>query len=386
MRYLPLVLRNVSRNKIRSLFTGASIAVSLFLVVVLYSLLTVQDEMAAGAEQYNRVAVQNVQGLTGNLPIAYVDRIRKLAGVRSAIPMSWFGGKYRDEKTTFAQFGTDPRYTFDVYEDYKVPPDQLKAWQDDRTGAIVGSLIAKNKGWKIGDKLPLKGDIYPVNLEFTIRGIYDGPSSTDREMMWFHFEYMDEALKKENSPMAGNAGIVMLRADTAERMPELIAEIERAFASSDAPVKALTEKQFGQQFMEMAGNVRGFIRYTSIAVVVALLCVAANTMAMSIRERTREIALLKAIGFSRSKVLGLFLSESVLIGLLGGVAGALGAKLLFEVVDISKGMTGMGWFYVPWSTALAGVGLATAIGLISGVIPAWRAAQLSVVDGLRRIA
>jgi putative ABC transport system permease protein len=386
MKYLPLIFRNVMRNKIRSLFTGASIAASLFLVVVLYSLLTVQDEMAAGAEQYNRIAVQNVQGLTGNLPIAYVDRIRKISGVRSAIPMSWFGGRYRDEKTTFAQFGTDPRYTFDVYEDYKVPPDQLKAWQDDRTGCIVGSLIAKNKGWKIGDKLPLKGDIYPINLELTVRGIYDGPSSTDREMLWFHFDYMDEALKKQNEPTAGNAGIVMLRATSADRMPEMISEIERAFASSDAPVKALTEKQFGQQFMEMAGNVRGFIRYTSIAVVIALLCVAANTMAMSIRERTREIALLKAIGFSRSTVLGMFLSESVLIGLLGGIAGAMGAKLLFEVVDFSKAMTGMGWFYVPWSTTLAGVGLAAAIGLISGLIPAWRAAQISVVDGLRRIA
>ena len=122
-----------------------------------------------------------------------------------------------------------------MYEDYQVPPDQLKAWQEDRTGCIVGSLIAKNKGWKIGDKLPLKGDIYPINLELTVRGIYDGPSSTDREMLWFHFDYMDEALKKQNEAMAGNAGIVMLRATSADRMPELISEIERAFASSDAP-------------------------------------------------------------------------------------------------------------------------------------------------------
>jgi putative ABC transport system permease protein len=385
MKYLPLIVRNVMRNRIRSLFTGASIAMSLFLVVVLYSLLSVQDEMADNAKMYNRIAVMNVQGLTGNLPIAYVDRIRKIPGVRSAIPMSWFGGRYRDDKVPFAQFGTDARYTFDVYEDYEVPPDQLKAWQEDRTGCVVGALIARNKGWKIGSTIPLQGDIYPINLELTVRGIYDGPSSIDREMMWFHFEYMDEALKEKREPTAGNAGIVMLRAESEDIMPELMHNIETAFASSDAPVKVMTEKQFGQQFMEMAGNVRGFIRYTSSAVVIALLCVAANTMAMSLRERTREIALLKAIGFTQTSILGLFLTESVVIGMLGGVAGGLGAKLLFEVVDFSKLMTGMGWLYVPWTTALAGVALATAIGLLSGIIPAWRAAHVSVIEGLRKI-
>jgi putative ABC transport system permease protein len=147
----------------------------------------------------------------------------------------------------------------------------------------------------------------------------------------------------------------------------------------------MTEKQFMQSFMEMMGNVRGFIRYTSIAVVVALLCVAANTMAMSLRERTREIALFKAIGFPQSTILGLFLSEAVFIGLLGGVLGALGGKLLFEVVDFSKLMTGLGSIYIPWSTALAGVALATGIGFLSGIIPAWRAANVSVIEGLRKV-
>jgi putative ABC transport system permease protein len=143
----------------------------------------------------------------------------------------------------------------------------------------------------------------------------------------------------------------------------------------------MTEKQFAQSFADMMGNVRGFIRYTSIAVVVALLCVAANTMAMSLRERTREIALLKAIGFSQTSVLGMFLSESVLIGILGGLLGALGGKLLFAMVSVP----GMALFYVPWKTALAGIVLAAAIGLFSGLIPAWRAAHVSVIDGLRKV-
>lgn len=385
MKYLPLILRNVLRNKVRSLFTGASIAVSLFLVVMLYSFLTVQDEMNAASQVYNRVIVMNVQGLTGNIPIAYVDRIRKLEGVTAVTPFSWFGGRYRDEKIVFGQFGVDAKAVSEVYEDYQIPPDQLKAWQEDKTGCVVGALIAKNKGWKIGTKIPLKGDIYPVDLELTVRGIYDGASSIDREMLWFHFEYLDEALKAIESGRAGNAGIVVLRARSAELMPDIMRDVDTTFASSDAPVRAMTEKQFQQSFMEMMGNVRGFIRYTSIAVVVALLCVAANTMAMALRERTREIALLKAIGFSRGTVLGLFLSESVLIGMLGGIAGAFGGKLLFETVDFSKWITGLGFMYVPWMTALAGVALATLIGLLSGVVPAWRAAQASVVEGLRKV-
>lgn len=193
MKYLPLILRNVTRNKIRSFFTGSSIAVSLFLVVMLYSFLTMQDEVMEKSLVYNRIIVMNVQGLTGNVPIAYVDRIRKIDGVTAATPFSWFGGKYRDEKIPFGQFGVDANTVSQVYEDYQIPPDQLEDWQKDKTGCVVGSLIAKNKGWKIGTKIPLKGDIYPVNLELTVRGIYDGPKSIDREMLWFHFQYLDEA-------------------------------------------------------------------------------------------------------------------------------------------------------------------------------------------------
>ncbi len=385
MKYLPLVIRNVFRNKIRSLFTAASIAMSLFLVVMLYSFLTVQDEMSTASRVYNRLIVMNVQGLTGNVPIAYLDRVREIEGVSDATSFSWFGGKYRDEKIVFGQFGVDPMSIAEVYPDYEVPPDQLKAFQDDRTGCIVGALLAKNKGWKIGDKIPLKGDIYPVNLELTLRGMYDGQASIDREMLWFHFDYLDEALKAASEPTAGNAGIVVLRAESDDVMNQLTQRIESAFASSDAPVKALTEKQFQAEFMSYMGDVKGFIRYTSIAIVVALLCVAGNTMAMSLRERTREIALFKAIGFPQASILGLFLAESVAIGALGGIAGCLGAKLLFETVDFSKFLPGLGWLYVPWSTALAGVALAAAIGLASGAIPAWRAAHVSVVEGLRKV-
>ena len=385
MKYLPLIFRNVMRNKIRSLFTGLSIAVSLFLVVTLYSLLTSGEEIADEKKVYNRVAVLHEAGLAGQLPIAYLDRVRKIPGVQVAAPMSWFGGNYREETIQFAQFATDAETIFKVYGENEIPADQLEAWQNDKTGCVVGAVIAKNKGWKLGDKISLQGNIYPVNLELTVRGIYDGPSTADREWVLFHFAYMDESLKARRDPSAGNAGIIMLRAESTNQISPVMQAIEKTFASSDAPVKPMTEKAFEQSFMEMMGNVRGFIRYTSIAVVIALLCVAANTMAMSLRERTREIALLKAIGFSQTSVLSLFLSESILIGLLGGIVGALGAKLMFGMADLSTVAPGLALFYIPWKTALAGLGLAAAVGLFSGIIPAWRAAHVSVVDGLRKV-
>jgi putative ABC transport system permease protein len=385
MKYLPLIIRNVGRNKIRSLFTGASIAVSLFLVVTLYSFLTHQDELTDKSVIHHRIAVLHESGLAGRLPLAYVDRIRKLPGVAVASPMSWFGGKYRDEETQFAQFGVDPQTFFNVYEEVQLPPEQLEAWQKDRTGCVVGAVIARNKGWHVGDKIPLKGDIYPVSLEFTVRGIYDGPPTIDKEWLVFNITYMDEALRTKYPTIAGNAGIIMLRAESAQQIPRVMQEIETQFASSDAPVKPMTEKQFAQSFTEMLGNVRGFIGYMSTAVVVALLCVAANTMAMSLRERTREIALLKAIGFQSPTVLGMFLSESVLIGLLGGFGGAFGAKLLFASIDLSKRVPGLGLFFVPWKTALWGLALGAAVGLLSGLIPAWRAAQVNVLTGLRKV-
>jgi putative ABC transport system permease protein len=385
MKYLPLIIRNVFRNKIRSLFTASSIAISLFLVVTLYSLLTSQEDAADTNSLSNRVAVLHEAGLAGSLPISYVERIRRVPGVIHAIPMSWFGGNYKEETTQFAQFATDAKEIFNVYPELSIPADQLEAWQKDKTGCVVGALIARNKGWKIGTKILLQGNIYPANLELTVRGIYDGPKTLDLGWVLFHFDYFDESLKKLNYPNSGNAGIVMLRASSADKMSPVMQAISAAFESSDSPVKPLTEKAFGASFMEMMGNVRGFIGMTSTAVVLALLCVAANTMAMSVRERTREIALLKAIGFNQSTILGMFLAESVAIGILGGILGALGAKLLFASVDLSTIDAGLAMFFIPWRTALWGLALAAIVGFFSGLIPAWRAANVSVIEGLRKV-
>lgn len=386
MKFLPYILKNVLRNKVRSTFTILSIAVSLFLVTLLYGYLEFQDELAAANVQYNRLVVTHRQGLTSLIPVSHVDKVRGLEGVKAAAGMSWFGGKYQEERMTFAQFATDPSCIFTVYDEYQVPPDQLSKWQHDRTGCVVGKRIAKNKGWKLGDKIVLKGDIYPVDLELSIDGIYDGSETADLDMLWFQWSYLDEALKEKRATTAGMIGIVSVKAASAAVLPEVARSIDKRLVSTDAPARAMTEQAFQQTFMEMVGNVQAFIRNTALAVVFSLVCVAGNAMAMSLRERTREVAVLKAIGFQRPVVLALILGEALAIALIGGLLGSLGAKGLFSMLDLSQiPVPGLNMFYIPWITAIHGLLLAAAIGLMSGIVPAWRAAHISVVDGLRRV-
>ncbi len=386
MKFLPYILRNVQRNKLRSVFTGLSIAVSLFLVTVLYAYVNMQDEMGEGALKYARVVCTAKQGLTFPVPIAHVDKVKGMEGVKTVVPLAWFGGKYKDDKIPFAQFATDPDHCFEVFAEFTVPPDQLSNFQKDRTGCIVGEKIARKRQWKVGDKIVLKGDIYPVNLELTIDGIYTGPAGSDLEMLFYDYTYLDELLKQSRSQMAGNAGTMFIKAQTPEMMPDLMQRINARFANSEAPVRAMTEQAFRQMFTEMLGNIRVFIRNIAIIVVAALVCVAGNAMAMSLRERTREVAVLKAIGFSRFIVLTLVLIEAIVIAVIGGFLGVMAARLLFQFTDMSMiGIPGFSSFYVPVSTMLFSMLLAAAIGLASGIIPAWRAAQVSVVDGLRKV-
>lgn len=388
MKFFPYILHNVLRNKLRSTFTAASIAVSLFLVTVLYSYLSMQDELGKASVEYNRLVVQHGQGLTFPLPIAHVDKVRAIPGVVACTQFSWFGGKYKDDKIPFAQFGVDPQQVARVMTEFQLPPNQMAAWKNDRTGCIVGWKLFRRKGWKLGEKIPLKGDIYPVDLELTIRGVYSASSPTvDGEMLWFHWNYLDELLRAQKDRFQGNAGTIFLKVASAGQLPEIARHIDQRFASSDAPTRTMTEQAFQNMFTEMLGNVKAYIRNTALAVVFSLMCVAANAMAMSLRERTREVAVLKAIGFSRPLVLSLVLVEAMLIAMLGGLAGVLIAKAVFgfEVLNMAVLIPGFTQFYVPWSTALWGLALAAIIGLASGALPAWRAAQASVVDGLRRV-
>ena len=252
---------------------------------------------------------------------------------------------------------------------------------------------------KVGDPLPLKGDAYPVDMNLTVRGIYSGPARTDQRMCLFHFDYFDEALKKvtmssasggslatASARISGNAGMIFIKCKNADIMPSLGKKIDDLYRNSDFPTRTQTEEAFGKMFADMLGDLKNAIYWIGMAVVVSLLLFAGNAMAMAMRERTTEVAVLKAIGFRKELVLFLVLTEAVLVAGLGGAMGTLGSKAFFDYVDISPYTGGfLPFFYVSWNIALLGLGVSLFVGFASGFIPALLAANSSVVNGLRKV-
>lgn len=395
MKFIPYVIKNVLRNKVRTLFTVMSIGLMLFLVTVLYAYLTSAAEISAASAQYNRVVVNSSQGLTQLLPRTHLDDVARVPGVKAlnskplATSLSWIGGKYEAERANFSQFATDAETLFLVHDEYELPPDQMQAWLDDKTGCVAGRKLAAEKGWKVGDKILLARDIYPVDFELTLRGIFDSQDDKAGHLktLFFHWNYLDQALRDNGfAARSGRIGIVVVKAENPAGIPQLMTEIDRRVVN-EQPVRAMTEQAFANSFMEMAGNVQAFIRNISLAVVFALVCVAGNAMAMSMRERTREVAVLKAIGFRRGTVLSMVLGEALAITLAGGLLGSFGAKFLCDLMPLDR-MTGvpqLAQFYVPTTTAAYSLAFSALVGLASGIVPAWRAAQSSVVDGLRKV-
>jgi putative ABC transport system permease protein len=387
MKYFTYIARNARRNPVRSLLTIASMAISLFLMMILVAFFAINSEVAAARRGYHRILTLNSQGFAGLVPIARVREIAALDGVIAASPYLWYMGKYRDEIIPFAQFGVDADTVFTVRDELSIAPDQLKAFREDKAGCVLGRKLAEARGLKVGDPLPLKADLYPFSLNLTIRGIYDIPPNSDRPACLFHWEYLDEGLKRDHQgQMSGNAGMIFTKCRNADVMTRLARQIDAMYINSDTPTRTQAEDAWILQFSEMMGDLKGLIQKIGLAVVVSLLCVAGNSMAMSLRERTTEIAVLKAIGFSKPLVLSLVLAEAMLVAGLGGVIGALGCKLLCDMVDVAQFTGGfLPFFYVSWPTALQGLAVSLFIGFWSGFVPAVRAAELSVVNGLRKV-
>jgi len=386
MKYLTYVLRNARRNPVRSVLTVASMAISLFLMMILVSFFTINDEVAASSRVYNRVITLSSQGFAGKVPVARVAEIAAMDGVVATTPFSWYGGKYNEETMPFAQFGVDPATFLTVYNEFTMPPEQLKAWQDDKAGCIIGSKLAEDRKIKVGDPLPLKGDIYPFDLQLVVRGIYEGPSNRDRRMCLFQWQYLDDGLKQLSDKGSGNAGCIVIRCKGGDALATFCRKVDTQYLNSDTPTRTQTEEAFSKMFVEMLGDLKGMMRNIGLAVCLSLVLVSGNAMAMALRERTTEVAVLKAIGFGRQLVLFLVLAEAMIVSGIGGLIGTIGCKLFFDVVDLSKYAGGfLPLFFVPWTTALMGLAVSLLIGFASGLIPAARAAQLSVIDGLRKV-
>jgi putative ABC transport system permease protein len=326
-----------------------------------------------------RLVTRHKVSLAFEMPSYYREKIRAIPGVANVVPGNWFGGKYKDDKSNnfFAQFGTDPDEFFQVYKDWKISDDEIAAWQHDRAGAIVDSVLAQKFGWKLGQRIVIVGTIFPVNLELNIRGFFTAPQPTSA--LYYNQKYVEEAVPY----LKGQQGWYTILAKSPQDVPKIQAAVDDTFHSSPQPTKTETEKAFQLGFLAMLGNVKAFILSICGAVVFAILLVSANTMAMSIRERTREVAVLKTLGFTRQTVLSLFVGEAVVLALIGGIAGSLVALLLGFGAAKAGGFAGA--LRVDLSTMWVAWAAAALMGFFSALVPAYHASRLGIVEGLRHI-
>lgn len=381
MTFSRFVVRNSFRNKRRTALTVLSIGFSIFLLImlktVIYTLLNPQQSDSS----ILRIAVRRSTSLTFQMPLAYGGRLEKIPHVKLVMPMQWFGGLYKDEaKDFFPNFALDATKMFDMFPEIKIAPEARKAFETERMGAVAGKLLAEKFGWKVGDRVTLKGAIFPVNLEFKLVGLYDSDTTSQKRNFYFHHEYMDESLGKP-----GTVGTFWLMADSEAAVPGIVETVDETFKNSPYETKTETEKAFQLGFVSMLGNVQMLIASFALVVVFTMLLVSASTMAMTIRERMREVGILKAIGYPRLAVLGLILGEAVFIALLGGVVGSIVA-FSFRWVDLYSVTRGfLQELNVPVSTYLMGMGAGVVIGLASGFLPALQASGMTITQAIRRL-
>jgi len=383
MRFSRLIWVNLVRKKIRLLLTLGSFAVALFLFAFLA---VVRAAFGRGADvaSASRLVTINRVSIIQPIPLSYRDKILRIPGVTSVTHDNWFGGVYQDEKNFFPQFAIDPENQRQVYSELIVPDDQWKAFLKDRQGAIVGARTAKRFGWKIGDRIPIKTTIYGGGgaWEFVIDGIYHGQRPQDDEtQFWFQWDYFEERVPQG---FKGLAGWYTVKLDSPDDALRVVKAIDAEFANSPYETKTETESAFAASWVKQFGNIELLILTIGSVVFFTLLLVTGNTMAISVRERTGELAVLKAIGFKDGSILSFVLAESLAIALCGGLLGlgfamlaipALGAALngMLPQLVLSKSILG------------AGIGFALLVGACSGVLPGIGAMRLRVVDAFRRV-
>ena len=376
------VVRSAFRNKLRSLLTAFSIGFSLLLLTLMICIWRSFYIDQVAPEAARRLIIRDRVSLAFFLPAYYRDKIRSVQGVTSVAPMTWFAGRYIDNRPEhfFATVATDPDEYLKVASDKIVSPDELKAWQQDRAGALVDITLAKKYGWKIGDKITLQGTIFELNPELTIRAIYhrDPPQNA----LYFNAKYLEEATPW----FKGQAGWYIAQIDSAENVSRASKEIDDMFRNSTLQTKTESEKAFQLGFVASLGNVKAFILGICGAVVFAIMLVSANTMAMSVRSRTREVAVLRTLGFTRERVLSIFVSEAIALAIAGGIGGVLVAIPLIALM--TRSFIGFGIpldMKVNLPTAALSLGVALTLGVVSGYLPAYKASRMNIVEGLRHI-
>ena len=373
------ILRNALRNRRRFVLTVTSVTFSLFLLTVLLVMLRGLTDPATTDEAALRIVVRHKVSLANMLFSKYKARIERMPGVKHCTKLLWFGGIYQDEKNFFPQFACDADTLFKVLSEATIDRRQLEQFVKERTACVVGIKTMERFGWKLGERITLMGAMWPCNLELTIRGVYSG--SVDESNLFFHHEYFDEALGDQ-----GITGLFWVRCESTDAVPLLIERIDAEFANSDAETKTETQQSFQLGFVSMLGNLKLLIGSICTVIVFTLVLVTAATMGMAIRERGREIALLKALGFGSRAVFGLLLAESFSLAMLGGALGCAAAWAMLHTVDIYRLSRGLfvNFAVTPQIVAQA-LAAAALLGMASCLWPALTSIRRSVVAGLRTV-
>ena len=388
MFFLKLVFRNAFRARLR---TGLTI-LGLVIALTAFGLLqTVVKAWYAGvdAASSTRLITRNAISLTFTVPVYYRDQIKPIEGVRGVSVSSWFGGIWRDEKSFFAQFAVDAPSFFPMYPEFIFAPDQYQDFLRDRQGAAIGRQLADLYGFKVGDRLPIRGTIYGGTWEFTVRAIFDGTDETViTRQMYFHYDYLNEYVKQRFPRRANQTGVFVVDVDDPARVSEVARKIDATFANSLAETLTETEKAFQLSFVAMLQTIVQVIQSVSYIVVLIILAVAANTMAMTARERLSEYATLKAIGYGPGYVARLILAESWVIAAIGGVLSVLlmpGVAGAFRGALRGAGINAFPVFEIDPMTYAWQLAFAAVVGTIAALVPMVRAANVKIVDGLRHV-
>ncbi|MGQ9645429.1 MAG: ABC transporter permease [Thermodesulfobacteriota bacterium] len=384
MFYLKILIRNAFRNKLRTSLTilGMTIAILAFGL-----LRTFINAWYAGVEASSatRLVTRNAVSIVFPLPISYKDKISQIDGVKLVSHGTWFGGVYIDEKNFFPNFAIEPKTYLELYPEFVISPEEKEAFLKDRKGFVAGRKLISRFGWKIGDIVTLKGLIFFGNWDFVLRGVYRGKDeTTDETQFFFHWDYLNEGLKKRGHLWADHVGFYMIGVNRPEVASEVSLAIDNQFKNSLAETLTETEKAFQQGFIAMSGAIVTAIQIVSFVVIIIIMAVVANTMSMTTRERIGEYAILKTLGFRGMHIAGLIFGESLVITTIGCL---LGVMLLFPTAKIIGTQLGTYFpvFNVEEETLFINAVASSIVGLIAAILPTRRAIQIRIADGLRRI-
>lgn len=383
MKILKIIFANALRHKLRTTLTILGIAIAVIAFGVLRTVVTVWDS-SVDAAAANRLITRQAVSFIFPLPYAYKEKIKNVEGVKEVSFANWFGGVYKDKNNFFTRMCVDADTYFDVLPEFIISPEELENFKKERNACVIGQEIAVQYNLKLGDQMVLEGDIFPGQWEFVVRGIYKPKNkNTDDTQMLFHWDYINERMKAEAPLRAGSVGWYIVQIENPNDAAEVSEKIDALFKNSSAETKTETEKAFTQGFVSASSAIITAMNFMSFVIIGIIMLVLANTMIMAARERTREYAVLKTLGFSAFHIIGLILGESLVIALIGG---GIGIALTYPIVAgfeqaMPKGF--FPFFYIEPITTILALSAAIIIGILASIFPIQRALRTNIVDGFR---